>query len=436
MNPTVFLSSKLLTIALVAAAASLPAAPAQAAGYRDGACGTFTVAVIPDTQNYADYRHQKWSGFPFDAVEQYYGQMHYIAANARSSGGDIVFASHVGDLWQHYSEWMDPEHEARGFKWMPNLYGSDVARSPKPQVRSYEIPVVAQGFQLIQGRLPFSAVPGNHDYDALWTDPAHPPSIDPETGRASNGVRHVGGLTGYKSILSDQSPFFRDQDWYVGSHDDGADSAQVFTAGECRFLHIGLQYHAPDSALEWAAEVIARHPGLPTIVTTHDYLDRNGKRNVRSNPQNSVLDPLDNSPDMIWDDFISHHDQVFMVLSGHIGGQAYSVDRTRNGHEVHQLLADYQGRGQTIKEAGGSGSLGDGWLRLLEFDLDADQPEVRVRTYSPHYGKYASEIPEYAQWYKAREGHAETADEDFLARDEFTIPLVDFHQRFGGNPGD
>lgn len=436
MNLSPVHSPGLLAAALVVALALLPAAPAEAAGYRDGNCGTFTVAVIPDTQNYVDYRHQKWSGYAFDAVEQFYGQMQYIAANARSNGGDIVFASHVGDLWQHYSEWMDPEHEARGFKWMPNLYGSEVARSPKVHVRGYEIPAVEQGFRLVQGRLPFSVVPGNHDYDALWTDPAHPPTTDPETGKGVNGVRHLGGLTGYKSIFSDQSSFFSGQPWYVASHDDGADSAQVFTAGECSFLHIGLQYHAPDASLAWAADVIASHPGLPTIVTTHDYLDRDGTRNVRSNPQNSVLDPLDNSPGMIWDDFISRHDQVFMVLSGHISGQAYSVDRTRNGREVHQVMADYQARGKSIADVGGRGALGDGWMRLLEFNLDAAAPQVRVRTYSPLYGKHASEIPEYAQWYKAGEGQGDATDAEFLARDEFVIPLVDFHQRFGAPTAD
>lgn len=418
---------------LVAATALAVLAPpaVQASGWRDGDCGTFTVAVIPDTQNYVDYRHQAWSGFPFDAVEQYYGQMRYIAHNARNNGGEIVFATHVGDVWQHYSEWMDPVHEARGFKWMQNLYGWDVAISPKVHTRGFEIPAAVLGFRLLKGRLPFSVVPGNHDYDALWTDPAHPPRKDPETGQVTHGVRHVGGLTGYLSAFSDRSELFRDQSWYVGAHDDGADSAQLFTAGQCRFLHIGLQYHAPDASLEWAAGIIERHPGLPTIVTTHDYLDREGGRNATSNPLNSVLDPQDNSPQMIWEEFISRYDQIFLVLSGHVGGQSYAVDRNRHGHEVHQVLADYQGRGQSAKDAGRKAAIGDGWLRLLDFDLDGGRPRVQVRTYSTHYGRHASELPQYAQWYKAVEGHAQTDDAEFLARDEFVIELVDFYRRFG-----
>lgn len=405
--------------------ASASAAGADAAPGQPAQCGTFSIAVIPDTQNYVDYRHQMWSGFAFDAVDMFYGQMEWIAANARSTGGDIVFATHVGDVWQHYSAWMDPVHARRGFAWMPNG-GSAVARSPKVHTKAFEIPAAELGFQLLAGKMPFSVVPGNHDYDALWTDPAHPPQ--PEAA----GVRHLGGLTGFVSAFSDQSPLFKNQPWYVASHDGGADSAQIFTAGECTFLHIGLQYHAPDASLGWADEVISRYPGVPTIVTTHDYLHRDGQRNRRSNPNNAVLDPIDNDPQMMWEEFISQHDQIFMVLSGHVGGQGYSVDMNRNGQPVHQIMADYQSRGQTALDAGARATaLGDGWLRLMTFNLDGDRPSVDVRSFSTHYGKYASETPDYAAWYKAVEGQEKLSDAEFLARDEFTIDLTGFRQRFG-----
>lgn len=396
-----------------------------AAAYAAPKCGDFTVAVIPDTQNYTDYRHQKWSGFKFDAIEQFHDQLKWIRANARSAGGDVVFATHVGDVWQHYSKWMDPEHEKRGFKWVPNA-GSTVAMSPKVHVRGYEIPAAGEAFQLLAGQLPFSVVPGNHDYDALWTDPAHPPK------EGDVGFRHVGGLTGYLTQFSSESTLFKGQLWYVGSHDGGADSAQIFTAGQCKFLHIGLQYHAPDASLAWARDIIARHPGVPTIVTTHDYLHRAGERNVKSNPNNVVLDPIDNDPQMIWDEFISQNAQIFMVLSGHIGGQGYSVARNRAGGEVYQVMADYQGRGQTAKDAGAEKTdIGDGWLRLMKFQLDGAKPVIQVRTYSTHYKKFSSELKEYADWYKARDGQAKLSDADYLKRDEFTIDLKDYRKRFG-----
>jgi hypothetical protein len=421
--------------AVFLAGTTLVPAMADAAGYRQGHCGEFTVAVIPDTQNYIDYRHQRVAGFPFDAVEQYYEQMRWVGDHAQGAGGDIVFATHLGDVWQHYSEWMDPTHAARGFKWMANVGGSEVAISPKVQTRSVEVPAAVWGYELIAGKLPFSVVPGNHDFDALWTDPAHPPQ--PE--RKQTGVRHIGGLTGFRSAFSDQSKFFKGQPWYVDSHDGGADSAQVFTAGQCRFLHIGLQFDAPDASLAWASEVIRRFPGLPTIVTTHKYLGRDGKRADTPDLDMSVLDTQDNNPQMLWDEFISRHDQIFLVLSGHIGGQGFSVDTNRSGNQVYQMMADYQGRGQTARAAGTDGQdVGDGWLRLLKFRLDTDRPSVEVRTYSTHYGKFASEIAEYGAWYKAHDGQAKLSDEDYLKREEFTISLTDFHERFdraGGRAG-
>jgi len=403
------------------------ASPVLAQGARN--CGDFTVAIIPDTQNYVDFRHQKSSGFAFDAAEQYYEQMRWIAQHSKSQGGDIVFATQVGDVWQHYSKWMDPGHAARGFKWIPNG-GSEVAISPKAQVKTFEIPTAIFGFQLIAGKLPFSVVPGNHDYDALWTDPTHPPRPAEKT----DGARHLGGLTNFQSAFSDQSEFFKDQPWYVASHDGGADSAQIFTAGQCRFLHIGLQYQAPNASLEWAAEVIKRFPGLPTIVSTHDYLDRDGKRNTGSNPEQNILDPLDNNPQMMWEKFISQHDQIFLVLSGHVGGQSFSVDTNRAGHKVWQMMADYQGRGQTAVDAGARREdVGDGWLRLLKFRIDGPAPSVEVQTYSTHYGKFASEIPEYGAWYKAHDGQAKSSDADYLKREEFTFELSDFATRFGSS---
>lgn len=423
-------SNRILTKLAVSllAAAIFPATASAAEYQQQGGCGEFTVAMIPDTQNYVDYRHQKWSGFPFDATEQFYEQMQWVAENAQSSGGEIAFATHVGDIWQHYSAWVDPAHAASDFPWMPNG-GSEVARSPKVHTKSYEIPVSIQAFQLIAGKLPFSVVPGNHDFDALWTDPAHPPQ--PEKGKA--GARYVGGLTGFSSAFSAESQFFSGQAWYVDSHDGGGDSAQVFAVGQCRFLHIGLQYYAPDASLAWATEVIRRYPGLPTIVSTHAYLDRDGTRIAKSSTVNSAPDSSANSPQMIWDEFISQHDQIFLVLSGHVSGQGFSVDTNHFGNDVYQILADYQGRAQTAKDAGeGNIPIGDGWLRLLKFRLDADMPIMEVRTYSPHYGKFASEIPEYAARYKASDGQAHLSDQNYLERDTFTVELDDFHRRFRG----
>ena len=51
-----------VAVMLAACAATVPREPPDRA---------FTMAVLPDTQNYMDYTHQKAEGFPFDASEQF-----------------------------------------------------------------------------------------------------------------------------------------------------------------------------------------------------------------------------------------------------------------------------------------------------------------------------------------------------------------------------
>jgi 3',5'-cyclic AMP phosphodiesterase CpdA len=399
-----------------------PAAAEQAtAGDR-----RFTIAVIPDTQNYVDYTHQKAAGFPFDASALFLEQMNYLASNVKSAGGDIAFVTSVGDIWQHQTLLMDPDHQARGFIRASNAFWDPITR-PAIETLTFEIPLVVRGYRTLAGKVPFSVVPGNHDFDAMWT---HVPQSSASAVDAfTAGTLHAGGLSNFQSVFSERSEFFRDRDWYVAAHDGGADSAQIFAAGGHRFLHIGLQFDAPDASLAWAASVIKRYPGLPTIVSTHNYLDINGGRTADSAIDNHATEPTSNSPQMVWDKLISQHDQILMVLCGH-RTHAFSTDRNRFGHKVYQLMSNYQSRRQTTIAAGRSrGDVGDGWLRLMTFDMTSAVPSVRVRTYSTHYGKFSTDVPEYASWYKGAEKPTLT-DEEFHASDDFSIELTDFRERF------
>jgi len=72
-------------------------AACQAGNKPDNA--SFTLAVIPDTQNYIDFRHQKEEGFELDSSELFIQQMQYIADHSFAKGGDIAFVASVGDVW-------------------------------------------------------------------------------------------------------------------------------------------------------------------------------------------------------------------------------------------------------------------------------------------------------------------------------------------------
>jgi hypothetical protein len=145
------------------------------------------------------------------------------------------------------------------------------------------------------------------------------------------------------------------------------------------------------------------------------------------------VDPEDNNPQMVWQKFLSQHDQIFLVLSGHNPGQPNRADKNKFGHLVHQVMADYQDRWQTAKEGGRQieprDGIGDGWLRLLKFDMAAATPTITNKTYSTHYKKFSDKIPDYAKWYREHE-QPKMTDAQFLAAEDFVIELTDFRQRF------
>ena len=347
-------------------------------------------------------------------------------------------------IWQHQSKPIDEAHAARGLKAVANPFFAGHF-DPTDKTRSVEIPKAIAAYEILSdAEVPFGVAPGNHDYDAMWTSSEFPPDTkkarEKLTFSAEDiGILHVGGLDNFRSAFGDDKPFFKDKPWYVASFRGGANSAQVFSAGGYEFLHFALEMQADDEVVAWVESVMAEHPSKPTILSTHDYLDPRGER--RPNPIIDLdrVDPGNhNSANELFAKLIAKNDQIFLVLCGHHHGQSFRVDENETGHEVYQMLADYQDRGQAGLDSGqpvdpfmrGPTGIGDGWLRILRFETGGIAPRIDVRTYSTHYREHSSESEEYADWYRAHEQPTRT-DAEFLAAEEFTIPLVDFRERFG-----
>lgn len=391
---------------------------------------SFTLVVIPDTQNAVDFKRQKAEGFAIDSADIFIDQMRRISGQAISNGGDVAFVASVGDVWQHVSSSGDPDHTARGIE---AAHGTTHRYVDPDGVRNFELPKAIEGYSLLaDADIPFGVAPGNHDYDAWWQIP------DVEPGARGRYPVHVGGFKNFQTVFGEDTQFFRDKAWYVASFRGGANSAQLFSAGGYTFLHLVLEMQPGDAVLAWAKSVAAQFPGLPTIVTTHDYINARGERRHNGNMDLELADPSDhNSAEKLWQKFIRTTDQVFMVLCGHQDGQALRVDRNEYGHEVYQILADYQDRGQAGLSAGEPlgprgeiAGIGDGWFREMEFHLSAVAPRIEVRTFSSHYDTYSIDLATYAEWYKENE-QPDLSDEQFLAVDQYSINLADFRARFG-----
>ncbi|MFA7441051.1 MAG: metallophosphoesterase [Sphingomonadaceae bacterium] len=348
----------------VCAAVLMAAAPAWAE--------KFTVAVVPDTQNYSDITRAQPRG-----EETFVQQMQYLVEKRAEK--NVVFTTFVGDIVQH-GDGQFRQKPADGTGQQFQEYDTraewDIAN------RAVTI--------LTRAGMPFGMSPGNHDYDNYsWWE---------EDGRGPGARRPLTGGRVWDLYFGPESRHFADRPWYGGSFNQGLNSYQFFEGGGKRFLHLALEMEPTPAALAWAQNVMDENPGLPTIVTTHEWLHPvlSGKTG-RSNGYESYFAGTGHlPPDDIWERFIRKNSAIFLVLSGHTWtptvngvsqGENLRIDRNDAGYPVYQVLQDYQG--YTIGPDGkpDSANGGAGWLRFIEFDTD--RRKIHFYTYSPLLGRYA-----------------------------------------------
>jgi hypothetical protein len=191
--------------------------------------------------------------------------------------------------------------------------------------------------------VPYGVCPGNHD------QPTGPPP--------SGYYNEYFPYTHYES---------RELDWYGGHWPaTGNDNNyQLFSAGGMDFVILHLEYNPGSDVITWADQVLYDHADRMAIITTHAYLNVDGSRRTDGGA--------------IWDTLVQQNDNVYFVLCGHMQEEARRTDVV-NGREVHQILADYQGRPNG----------GNGWLRIMRFVPAEDT--VYVDTYSPWLEQYETD---------------------------------------------
>jgi len=275
----------------------------------------FSIVMLPDTQRYSEKR-----------PDLFFAQTNWIKRNRDKE--NIVFVTHVGDLVQN--------------------------RSNKPA----EWKVADEAMAVLDGVVPYGVAIGNHDYD-------------------SDGGVNKGVATMYLQHFNPEQRF-QGRPWYGGASPNGLNSYHLFSGGGIDFVILHLEVNAPDDALAWAKDVLARHPTRAAIVTIHTYMRHSGGAGRETKPE---YRKDGNSGEQIWEKFVRCHPQVFMVLCGHVGSvqEYHQISPNDAGADVLEMLADYQNR-----ENGG-----DGWLRIIRFVPSSR--EIRVRTYSPSLDRFETD---------------------------------------------
>ena len=175
--------------------------------------------------------------------------------------------------------------------------------------------VAQEQIMRLNGVVPYSLVRGNHD-DSMWfmremgvENPDYMDSFDGAYGKAREQM-----LNNYRYLR----------------------------VGGVSYLIMVLDYYPTDAVLEWANQVIADHPHHRVIITTHAYLM--GGLTTIKNYDSKYAPHGGNSGEDIWQKLGKKHENIFMIISGHVGVDGIDV-ATRQGvnkNKVMQILIDPQ----------------------------------------------------------------------------------------------
>jgi hypothetical protein len=155
---------------------------------------------------------------------------------------------------------------------------------------------------------------------------------------------------------------FREKEYWIDYW--GGNSAQIIQVNNEKLLFVNLVVCPDENDLIWIDNIIQQVNHTKAILTTHAYLNLEAKRETH----------VCNSTENIWE-MAKQHENLFLILSGHVHGEAYLLSYNDFNKPVHQMLADYQ-----TEDNGGNGK-----LRLLHFVPSKNKLEVR--TYSPFLEK-------------------------------------------------
>ncbi|MFO0812701.1 MAG: metallophosphoesterase [Gemmatales bacterium] len=284
--------------------------------------GSFTVVLLPDTQNYSE---------KYPAT--YLAQTRWIVE--QKARRNIAAVLHLGDITNHSTEaeWKNAQ----------------------------------QAMKQLDGHVPYFVCPGNHDYSAGGSCKDRTTLLNDYFPHSDYSTRpHFGGVY-------DKEPTRMENNYHT------------FSAGGRDFLVLALEFGPRKDVVRWANGVVGKHPRHEVILITHAFIYSDDTRyswktygekqkwNPHAYPvaKNTGDDVTDGEE--LWDLLISKHENFILTFNGHVlhDGLGQFRSTTPGGRVVPQVLVNYQMRPQG----------GDGWLRLLEFK--PDRKTIEVYDYSP-----------------------------------------------------
>ena len=289
--------------------------------------GSFTIAVLPDTQYYS----QKYP----DVFES---QTKWIAAHVEDN--NIRYVLHLGDITNDNKE--------------PTWVNARRAMSH------------------LDGKVPYAIVAGNHDYG--------PGGNSADRTSYFNQYFPLSKYESWPTFGGAMEPGKMDNTWH---HFEAGGKKWIILALEWAPRDTVVAW--ADRILTEHPDHLGILITHAYMSSDDRRFDRQSHGKQSASPHNYALEQLPdgvNDGGDLWRKLVSRHPNMVMTINGHTlqDGVARLSSQGEHGNTVHQMLANYQRMRPTN---------GNGFLRLYEFHPDGQT--IQVRTYSPYWDLYKTD---------------------------------------------
>ncbi|MGA1820362.1 MAG: tandem-95 repeat protein [Thermoplasmatota archaeon] len=257
-----------------------------------------------------------------------------------------IYPMYYPGTFINMTQWVAEHRDEYNIKFV--LHEGDITNNNNhPQWRN-----ASKAMYVLNGSVPYTLNPGNHD-------------LGPNGYTANRDT-----------YLNDYFPSEPIENWtsWGGAFEKGhqENTYHFFSAGGRDWMVVALEFAPRDAVLDWANDIVEANPDRFVLVVTHNYMVADqrmttlgGNYGVANSPDGA------NNGEEIWQKFVRNHRNIMCVFSGHILYEwGWLVSKGINGNPVYQMMANFQ-----MNSRGG-----EGFFRLLTFDMDAET--VYVETYS------------------------------------------------------
>lgn len=283
--------------------------------------GTFTIAVMSDTQGYSGKKTKREPNSNEEVKNHVFdSQTTWILENLDKQ--NIVFVSHAGDI-------------------------VDINRTDQWEV--------AKGYlNRLHEKVPYGISPGNHD------------------------MTRAGNTDLYQKYFP--ASIFQSFEWYGGDFDNNTNSYQLLSSNGIDIIIMHIACNAPDNVLEWADKILKKHKKRFAIITTHMFLgpveEPTQSKDYHKIPKgimkwSKTYGENGNTSEELWDKCFKKHKNIRMIISGDQSrsNAMYRKYTGKRGNTVHAFLNDYSAINDYSLVNGGA-------LRLYRFIPEKNQIKI------------------------------------------------------------